>query len=274
MFRTWSRGGLVMLVAAGIVTALPADARAQNDGNISFSSGLDVLPGSTYIWRGLSQESDPKFTAWPWWEGGISLSDNVDVAFGGWHSLHTGSSGSDGPSGKIHYEEDFYAGVSISMPMDTGLGVTYTAYTSPNGSFETWHELAFNFSVDNMVAPYVTIGQFLNEGQAGDLPKATYMELGVGPSWDLADGAVNVGIPVFVGLSLNDFYLDANGDNAAFGFFDVGVGVTIPIRGMPAAFGSWDFHANVDFQAYGDALEAYNGDNKKATGALGISFSY
>jgi hypothetical protein len=262
------------LLAVGLVAAMPTSARAQNDGKISFSSGIDVLPGSTYIWRGFSQEDDAKLTTWPWWEAGVSLSDSVDVAFGGWHSLHTGSSGSDGPSGQIHYEEDFYAGVSFALPMDTGLGVTWTAYTSPNGSFETWHELAFNFSVDNMYAPYVTIGQFLNEGQSGDLPKATYMELGVGPGWDLADGALNVAIPVFVGLSLSDFYQDENGDNAVFGFFDIGVGVTVPLSGLPEAFGEWDFHANVDFQAYGDALEAYNGDSTKATGALGISFSY
>ena len=274
MFRTLYRGGLAMLLAVGLLAAVPADARAQNDGNVSFSTGIDFLPGSTYIWRGLSQETDPKLTTWPWWEAGISLSDTVDVAFGGWHSLHTGSSGSDGPSGKIHYEEDFYAGVSFALPMDTGLGVTWTSYASPNGSFETWHELAFSFSVDNMYAPYVTIGQFLNEGQSGTLPKATYIELGVGPSWDLAGGAVNVGIPVLVGLSLNDFYTDANGDNAGFGFFDVGVGITVPLRGMPASFGGWDFHANVDFQAYGDALELYNGDSSKVTGALGVSFSY
>jgi hypothetical protein len=270
-----------MLLVMALLVALPASARAQNDGKISFSSGIDVLPGSTYIWRGISQEADAKVTMWPWWEAGLSAYEgdgaisSFDIAFGGWHSLHTGSSGSDGPSGQLHYEEDFYAGFSLGLPAATSLGVTWTAYTSPNGSFETWHEVAFNFSVDNMYAPYVTIGQFVNEGQSGTLPKATYMELGVGPSWDFADGAVNVAVPVFIGLSLNDFYLDPNsGDNAVFGYFDVGLGLTVPIAGLPESFGAWDFHANVDLQVYGDSLEAFNGDSTDVTGALGVSFSY
>jgi hypothetical protein len=61
---------------------------------------------------------------------------------------------------------------------------------------------------------------------------------------------VSVSVPVAVGLSLSDFYTDANDDNASFGFFSVGVALGIPINDY---FG---FSAGVSFLSFGDALKA------------------
>ncbi len=67
---------------------------------------------------------------------------SVGVNIGTWHSLQTGSSGSDGPSGRIHYEEDFYATLGFGFGSDVSAGVTFTAYTSPNNMFNTVKEIS------------------------------------------------------------------------------------------------------------------------------------
>ncbi len=56
------RCGLVSVLTLGVVGILSVPAQAQDDGpntgNISFSTGVDVLPGSTYIFRGIFQEGE------------------------------------------------------------------------------------------------------------------------------------------------------------------------------------------------------------------------
>ena len=93
-------------------------ARAQspndpNTGALHFTGGIDQA--SVYVFRGFVQEQDPKLTIFPTastqiavaWGEGFVRSTVVNV--GVWNSLNTGSSGTDGPSGHLHYEEEFYA---------------------------------------------------------------------------------------------------------------------------------------------------------------------
>ena len=68
-------------------------------------------------------------------DGGVK---SVGVNVGTWNSLHTGDAGLDnGMNGKLWYESDFYATVGFGFGRGTSVGVTYTAYTSPNGLFST-----------------------------------------------------------------------------------------------------------------------------------------
>jgi hypothetical protein len=267
-------------LALAAVSAPQAFAQAPNSGSVSFSSALDVLPGSTYVFRGIVQEADPKVTLWPTGTLNLALASgdgavkSFGANFGVWHSLHTGSSGSDIEDQSMHYEEDFYAGVSLGFAQDTSLGITYTAYTSPNGIFGTTHELAFRFGVANMIAPYVTVAQELSGGADGGPNEGTYLEVGVGPTWELAGGKASVTVPVKLGMSLKDYY-ELEGEDNKFGFFDVGVAFTVPLSGIPESFGAWNFHAGVDFFALGDTNEAFNGgDSGKVTGLFGFGMSY
>jgi hypothetical protein len=271
------------MVMAGAASAQPAD--DPNPGALTFTGGFDVP--TVYVFRGLLQEVDPGLTTWPYGDLGIALFSgdgglkSAAVNVGVWNSLHTGSSGSDGFTEQLHYEEDFYAALNLGFGGGVSLGTTFTAYTSPNGRFTTVEELSFKVSKAHMLAPYGLIAfELTDDGQAdGGSNKGTYLELGVAPSWALAEGKATLAIPVKLGLSLNDYYELGDTDNK-FGFFDVGGLITVPLTGIPSRFGAWNFHAGVDIFAFGDTTEAFNANedgetsNNKVVGLFGIGVSY
>jgi len=288
--------GLRAVLAAAVLalgTAGPALAQAAadpNPGALTFTGGFDILPGVPYIFRGLVQESDPKLTMWPYADLGIALASgdgalsSVGVNFGVWNSLQTGSSGSDGPTERLHYEEDFYATLALGFKGGISLGTTFTAYSSPNGMFTTVEELSFKISKAHMLAPYGVLAFEMGDSGSADGGEnnGTYLELGVGPSWPLAGGAATVAVPVKVGLSLSNYYEGPEGDTT-FGFFDIGGLLTVPIKKIPSQFGSWNFHAGADVLYYPGEdsvlrlLNANeNGDprSSRVVGLFGIGVTY
>ena len=115
----------------------------------------------------------------------------------------------------------------------------FTAYTSPNDVFTTVKEISFKVAHASRYAPYALLafefgdddsgqadgGQFLG-GNGG---KGTYLELGIGPSWPIADGKATVGVPIKLGLSLKDYYEHpVTGEDSKFGYIDGGVLITVP----------------------------------------------
>ena len=255
--RGYGQGFRAVLAAAVLAlgTAGPAFAQTADDPNpgaLTFTGGFDVLPKVPYIFRGIVQESDPKVTLWPYADLGIALFSgdgglsSVGINFGVWNSLHTGSSGLDGPTERLHYEEDFYATLALGFTGGVSLGTTFTAYSSPNGMFTTVEELSFKISKAHMLAPYGVLAFEMGDSGSADggTNNGTYLELGIGPSWPLG-GAATLAVPVKVGLSLKDYYEGPSGDQK-FGFFDVGGLVTVPLKGVPSQFGSWNFHAGAD----------------------------
>jgi hypothetical protein len=280
------RSRSAIAVVALLFVAVPAMAQDDpNPGALTFTGALDVLPGVPYIFRGIVQESDPKLTLWPYADLGIALMSgdgglsSVGVNFGVWNSLQTGSSGSDGPTDRLHYEEDFYATLALGFKGGVALGTTFTAYTSPNGMFTTVEELSFKVSKTHMLSPYGVIAFEMGEtGQAdGGANKGTYLELGVGPSWPLGGGAATFTVPVKIGMSLKDYYEGPAGDQK-FGFFDVGGLVSVPLRGVPSQYGAWNFHAGADllfFPGEDSVLRLLNdGESSKLVGLFGIGLSY
>jgi Bacterial protein of unknown function (Gcw_chp) len=261
-----------------------ATAQAQqptdpNAGNITLTAGIDFP--SKYLFRGIAQESDSELTTQPYGDVGLALFSgggavkSVGVNFGLWNSLHTGSSGSDGP-GKVWYEEDFYAGFTLGFARATSVATTYTAYTSPNAMFGTVREINFKVSMANRIAPYGILA-FEVDGQAdGGSNEGTYLELGIGPNWPLG-GNVTVTIPVKLGLSLNDYYENpSTGEDDSFGFFDIGALFTLPLSFVPSRFGSWNIHGGLDVFTFGDTTKEFNpgGDRSRViySGGLGLTY--
>ena len=260
----------VATVVMAIATAGSAAAQTSagpNSGALTFTGGLDVP--SVYFFRGIRQEGDPKLTLFPYGDIGIAVSSKATINFGVWDSLQTGSTGTDGPSGRLHYEEDFYATLNLGLGGGVGLGTTFTAYTSPNAIFTTAKEISFKISKAHRLAPYGIVALEIGgdgSGQADNgAKKGTYIELGVGPSWPLGGGKRTLAIPVKIGLSAKDYY-EANGKDHKFGFFDVGAVVTLPLTGVPSQFGTWNVHAGGDILVLG-ADRAFNvnsdGDAKR-----------
>jgi hypothetical protein len=272
----------IALASAMVLTLTSSPAMAQaadpNPGAITLTTGVDFP--SVYFFRGIRQEADPKITLFPYGDVGIAMG-RATVNFGVWNSLHTGSSGADGFPGQIHYEEDFYASLTVGVG---GVNVTpmFTAYTSPNGLFDTVKELSFKVSHASRYAPYGLVafelgGELSGQADGGHLDvgeKGVYAEFGVAPNWPLSGGAATVAVPVKLGLSLKDYY-ELGGDDHKFGYVDVGVLFTLPLTGISSNFGSWNIHGGANFLGLGDTTKAFNqGDGGQVIVSAGIGLSY
>jgi hypothetical protein len=273
MTRIALAAAMLLMVNAGTARAQAAD---PNPGNITLLTGIDFP--SVYFFRGIRQDSDPKLTTFAYGDVGLALFSgdgglkSAGVNFGVWNSLHTGSSGSDGP-GPIHYEEDFYASLTLGFGGGVAFTPMFTAYTSPNQMFRTVKEVSFKVAQASRFAPYGLVAFELSGQADGGSEKGTYAEFGVAPSWPVGS-AGTVAIPVKVGLSLKDYYEGSDGDSK-FGYVDGGVLFTFPLTGIPSGFGSWNFHGGANFLGFGDTTKAFNaGDGGQIIGSVGIGMTY
>ena len=269
---------LTLTLSGPLFAQQPPAAADPNPGAITFTGGVDFP--TKYVFRGIVQEAESKLTLFPYGDLGIALFSgdggikSASVNIGVWNALMTGSSGLDGSSGKLHYEEDFYATLNLGFARGFSLGTTYTAYTSPNGSFGTVHEIAFKVAKAHWLSPYGILA-FELDGQAdANFNEGTYVELGVGPSWPLAGGKATLSVPVKLGLSLNDYYEGPEGDNT-FGYFSGGGLITLPLTDATNQFGAWSVKGGVDFYRLGDTTNLFNnGDKGKVVATFGVGVVY
>lgn len=291
LFSRAAHYGFSLVLAMVLVTFLAAPASAQdppdpNPGSLTFTGSVDFL--NTYMFRGIRQD-DTKLIMWPAADLGLAVYSgdgglkSVGLNVGSWNSLHTGSAGTDGPSGKLWYEGDFYATLGLGFGGGVSLGTTYTAYTSPNNMFSTVKEIAFKLGVDDSaylgrgaLKPYALVAiemdtaPGLGQADAGE-NAGTYVELGIAPGWSAPSASLT--FPVKVGLSAIDYY-ELQGVDNKFGYFSVGGIVTVPLGGT-TSFGAWNVHGGVEFQALGDTTAAINGgEDTKVIGSFGFGLSY
>lgn len=267
--------------AASAASQEPAD---PNPGAFTLTGGVDFL--NQYMFRGIRQNSTG-FATWPWADLGIATYSgdggvkSIGINLGTWNSLHTGDTGTDGPSTKLWYESDFYATLGLGFGGGVSLATTYTAYTSPNNSFSTVKEIMFRVAVDDSVhgkgavKPYVILAQELDTapglGQAdAGLEAGTYLEIGAAPGY--AWPKASVAVPVKLGYSLSNYY-ELDGTDNRFGFFSIAGIVTVPL-GSTTRFGAWNIHGGAEFQKLGDTTAFFNGENTQVIGSFGIGFSY
>jgi len=283
--RVWRSGllaAMLVSLAAGPAAAQTPDSPGQpsdpNTGALTVTSAVDFP--SVYFFRGIRQEADPKLTTFAAGDVGISLFSgdgglkSASLNVGVWNSLHTGTSGTGTPDTRSHYEEDFYASLSLGFGGGVTVTPTFTAYTSPNGFFGTVQELSFKVAHASRFAPYALVAQELKGQADGGSNKGTYGELGVAPSWAIPGSAVTFAVPVKVGLSLKDYYETSGTDNK-FGYVDVGVLLTVPFTGIPSNFGSWNVHGGVNVLGFGDTTKSFNnGDAGQVVVSGGIGMSY
>ena len=259
-----------------------------NSGRLSVSGGVDFT--TAYFFRGYMQE-DNGFITQPYANLYAKLIAEEDVQLtayvGTWNSIHsedTLSNPGGGPD--AWYESDFLAGIDyISGPFT--LGLVYTAYTYPNGAFETVQELGLKLTLDDTevmedrigfaLKPYVAVYAETGDGNGSE---DWYGELGINPGIytfnEEGRYPVALTVPVSVGLSLKDYYLDADGDEEFLGFISAGVTASVPLPFIPSDFGSWNLVGNFTYlYLASDGLQAVNGgDENEFIGKLGIAFAY
>jgi hypothetical protein len=270
------------LLVAVILGATAGSASAQTK-RATFNAAIDFP--TVYFFRGIRQEADPKFTTFVAADLGVSLlsdgSGGVKTAgfnVGTWNAFLTGSSGSENIADDPFYESDLYASLTLGLGGGVSFTPMFTAYTSPNDVFKTVKEISFKAAHASKAAPYALVAFEIggdDSGQAdGGSELGTYLELGVGPSWPIADGKATVAIPIKLGLSLKDYY-ELGGEDQKFGYIVGGALVTVPLSG-----GKWNVHGGVDFYGLGDATGAANADSTGkarkgwviASGGIGVTF--
>jgi hypothetical protein len=232
---------------------------------------------TVYFFRGIRQEADPKLTTFVAGDVGIPLLADgsgalktAGINVGTWNAFLTGSSGSDHPvADSAFYESDLYASVTLGFGA-ISFTPMFTAYTSPNDLFTTVKEFSFKVANASKTAPYALVAFEVGDGQAdGGSEKGTYLELGIGPSWAIADGKATVAVPVKLGFSLKDYY-ELSGEDQKFGYVVGGVLFTVPFAG-----GKANFHGGVDIYGLGEATKAANGgDGGQAIGSVGFGFTF
>ena len=259
--------------AAGLAAAPAAAQDMGNSGNVSLSSGVDIV--NQYYFRGIMQETGG-FIAQPFLDGSISFGA-ASITAGTWSSLHSrGDEGFAGAPGSF-YETDFYAGIGGSAG-PVGLDVTYTAYMSPRGSWGTTKEIALGLSVDNVAAPYVTMA-FEVAGGADGFDKGNYLELGIEPAAPLDDAPVSLSFPVSIGMSMGGYYEHMMADgmiaDSTFGFFSAGASIGIPLD-VPEQYGSWELALGVNALVLGEGAKVIDGGDSstKIIALFGLGLGY
>ena len=284
-----------------MVPSAPAAAQASdpNPGNLTLIGNVDFT--NAYMFRGIRQD-DTRVIVQPSAEMDITLQSassglkSTSLNFGTWNSLHTGDAGlHSATSGlgcacnKLWYESDFYTTLAFGFTGGS-LGITYTAYTSPNAGFNNVKELMFKLGGDDSsvlgkaaLHPWV-IAAFEfdadNGHQAdGGANAGRYLELGVSPGY--SGSKASLAVPIKVGLSMSNYY-ELNEGTASrpnfvdhkFGYLSIAGIATVPIGGT-TSYGGWNLHAGVEYQKLGDTTKAFNnGDSSKVIGSAGLGFTY
>ncbi len=269
--------------SGGTTTTQPTD---PNPGAFTLTGSVDFL--NQYMFRGLRQNSTG-LVIWPAADLGVAVFNgngglkSVGINLGTWNSLHTGDTGTAGPSGKLWYESDFYSTLTPGFGGGVSFATTYAAYTSPNSAFSTVKEVMFTLAVDDSahlgkadVKPYVRIAREFatapGVGQADSGVKAgTYLEIGLAPGY--SGSKASIAVPVTVGISLGNYY-ELAGTDHTFGFFSIADIVTVPLGGT-TNLGAWNVHGGAEFQKLGDTTAFFNGGKRtQVIGSFGIGFSY
>ncbi len=272
------------LVIAGSVAAKPRTASAQpNSGRINFNMGLDT--SHAYFFRGIRQERDGVILQ-PYADATIMLLDggeglnSIGLTVGQWNSFHSSGRGTtSGPH--TWYESDFFTGFTFGLE-NWEAGVSYTAYMSPSHSFGTVQEIGINLGLDDTgvtmlplpLQPHLALAIEVSGQADGGASEGVYFELGIEPGLDLAGGSLSLGVPLTLGMSLNNYYEDGGPTNDAFGYLDLGLVLGMPLN-VPESFGTWEFSGGAHMLLLGRYLESLNGGRQfQAIGSLGLSIGY
>lgn len=295
---------LKKLLAAPLVGMIATTAVAQPDAGEQVQTDTQdviTLPGVTaqltldyttnYFFRGIEQtDSDQGLVFQPGASFSIPVVDEYRATIGTWNSIHTDAPTSTANPGNW-FEQDLYANISGPIAGDFSGLVGMTYYTFPsvaanNDIIEVNLGVSFDDSEllgDLAFSPYIAAAIEIHNNAAPD--ENSYLEVGGEFSLDpLTEGtgleAWDWVVPVRVGLSLDDYYVDASGADSFFGFAEVGLVGTIPLEeliGTSEYLGAWDLSAGVRVVFMNGDINGVISDNSSDVqfiGTVGISRDY
>jgi len=130
--------------------------------------------------------------------------------------------------------------------------VTYTYYTSPNNTFASYADVAVSVALNDskwfgafalnpsIMFAFETTGEAL---VSADAKKGIYWQIGLAPAYTFfgeSSYPLTVSARMTFGFSAKDYYT-VNGKNQEFGYFSFGPLITMPLKFIPAAYGTWSF---------------------------------
>jgi hypothetical protein len=288
------RAQLVVAATAALVVAAPAfadEAEAEAPEETGFMSRFSGIIQSdftnVYFFRGILQEKHG-FIAEPWGElyfNAFSAEEgpirDVTLGAGVWASFHTEETlAVDGPHSL--YETDWYPLISISFAHNISLTTTYYWYTSPNGAFATAQELNFKLAWDDSetfgrwaMAPYVNFAVETRRTAFGP-NEGSGVQMGIGPTlftfFEGSDMPVTLSAPIELGLAIDDYYEEEDGDENTFGYLNFGLTASVPLPFIPV--GSWSAKLTAKGWYLSNTLREVAGHTvyPQVIGSIGVEF--
>lgn len=291
---------------AAVLGALTIPAAAQGPQDVE--EGL-YLPGASanvtlnyvtnYFFRGIEQlDSDQGIVIQPSASVTLPVVDSVTATIGTFASIHSANdSNTSNPSAL--YEADIYAQLDTTYgDFTASAGLYLYSYPSQSGGaaaslndvLEAYASVSFDDSEylgDFAFNPYVLLAVELNNtntsGGNGAGEEATYAEIGGAFSLNsLTEGTFaevwDWSIPFAVGLSIDDYYTDATGDEEFVGYGSIGVVGSVPMSeylGSDEYVGAWDLTLGLSAVIQNGEIDGQISDNGgrevQVIGMVGLS---
>ena len=257
-----------LLVAVGLSMPVMGQDLAKED-SLSFRANTDFT--THYFHRGINQE-DAGVIAQPSLDVVYHAHNNLRVNGVWWNSIHEAQTRAS-VNNDVEAWYETRLGISVDFDLTNFLTTSfgYNLYLSPNAAFDEIQEITLGvssnkefFGVD--VNPYVLLA-FETEGSRDGNGTGSYLELGIRPTVIILDN-ITVSTPVVVGFSIDDYY----GDDADFGYLDIGLEGSIPLEFIGD---NWTLNAGVHgLFLGGDADNFNNNSDFELVGNVGVSMSF
>ena len=280
-------------VIGALATPALADGHAEEGLHLPGVSAEITLDYVTqYFFRGYEQSNtDSGGSFQPGASFTIDVVEDVTATIGTWTAIEFDApAAANNPSAFL--EHDYYASLDTTVgDFSVGVGVNTYTYPSldvgPNSVIEIAATVSFDDSDllgDFAFNPYAIIAVEVNNTNSNNAngDEATYLELGGAftlPTEGTAIEAWDWSVPFILGLSLDDYYTDANGSDEFFGYLSVGLVGSIPMSeliGSDEFIGAWDLSVGIQvlFLNSDVALTDSTGsssDNVQLIGTVGLS---
>lgn len=301
VFKKASLGfGAAAVAATGLATPsvqAQADELAINSGSVAFTATLDVY--SQYWFRGLAQENQG-LTIQPGATATFALFETdgfaLDGFVGTWNSASFKTPTTDADSDDWWREANIFIGVGTQL-LDGKLDLQASLVnkSSPAAGEQITNEIDIKASYDDRglygddrfaLNPYALLAYELDgAGVDAGTRDGLYLELGVEPRFELVESAdfpVTLSVPVKAGFSLKDYYERADGKSNTFGYLQIGLVASTPIKSLPAEYGNLEGWAGVYYIYINDTLRDIggasnvinSGDRSHVFAGAGLSWSY
>ena len=274
--------------AANDVHRCATGTQTSEYGLISLNFGVDWA--SAYYFRGIAQEqSGANFQ--PYGSLSFKLIENagpltaLTATPGTWNNWHAGGGTLVDPvDPKFWYESDLYFTLAATLWENVTIGLTYTAYTSPNDSFRAVQELALGVSLNDskwlgafaLNPSLLVAGEVDGQADAGRPTACTCNSASTpGTLWRRRALTPDDQPPGHAGAQRGHYYEFGTTKNPVFGYVQFGPVFSVPVAFIPKSYGTWTVKGAVEFLFLGETLKPLNdNDVFKPIGRIGIAAVY